>query len=82
VFEEYKKANVTPTSSVPKPACNADPTDFLASVIGVPEFDNSAESTIRGEMERYLSGEGGPGNLHDPLAWWKVSSFVPRQIYD
>jgi hypothetical protein len=35
VFEEYKKANVTPTSSVPKPACNADPTDFLASVISV-----------------------------------------------
>ena len=36
-----------------------------------PQRDNRYD-----ELERYLAGEGGPGELDDPLRWWKV-----RYIY-
>lgn len=87
VYEEYAASSpptvpVTP-SPAPKQSTSGD-SDFLEEAItdgDANDFDAAGAlsndpntATVKSELDRYLSGEGGPGLLRDPLAWWKVMS--------
>ncbi len=90
VYEEYAASSppavVTP-SPAPKQSTGGDG-DFLEEAITDGDADDFEAAgalssdpntaTAKSELDRYLSGEGGPGLLRDPLAWWKVNVLVVK----
>lgn len=60
---------VTPAPAAAPPAS----TDFLSTlVLGTDVMPVSASVDTRSEEQKWISGDGGPGDLHFPLKWWKV----------
>jgi hypothetical protein len=73
VYDEYAEKFNTATTKPATVAPPADPNDFLASALKLPNFSEAGTtSSCRTELERYLAGEGGSGDLYNALAWWRV----------
>ena len=83
-YEDYAAAAAAPDSNdreVPKAAPEPEKLDGLESIChvdfsspqtGAASGSSSAGRALSDELDRYLAGEGGPGELDDPLSWWKV----------
>jgi hypothetical protein len=44
------------------------------------DFGTESSNQPLSELERYLSGEGGQGELKRPLEWWKVSIIKFKSV--
>ncbi|KAI0061285.1 hypothetical protein BV25DRAFT_1805777 [Artomyces pyxidatus] len=75
VYDEYAKAMPPPQDT---PATSAthipDPNDFLAIVAQTTALPDSNIEEVhqRTELDRWRGMEGGRGDIHYPLVWWKV----------
>ncbi|KAH9912012.1 ribonuclease H-like domain-containing protein [Fomitopsis serialis] len=78
VFHEYEKKLPKATDAPARPAPVATPASFLdllSADVPDPEAQDGAD-VQDSEVVRWLRFEGGRGNPHDPLGWWKVCSSV------
>ncbi|OJT05036.1 hypothetical protein TRAPUB_4176, partial [Trametes pubescens] len=50
---------------------DGDGDDSGPGATGATTSNDPNTAMAKSELDRYLSGEGGPGLLRDPLAWWK-----------
>ncbi|KAI5884962.1 uncharacterized protein SCHCODRAFT_02521539 [Schizophyllum commune H4-8] len=74
VYDVYATEHAPASAQPPPPpdAAQDEIDDFLASISACPAPPPVQRPKQRSEVERWLAGDGGPGDRQSPLAWWKV----------